>query len=187
MSYLNYLAQQPGGLTDRQFEEDPTFSNRTRNWFEVDWKLYSLRLDHSFSEKTDFSLNLFALDAARKTVGFRENRVSQEDNLEKPRELISGKFNNWGAEARLLMRYKLFNKENTILFGGKYYQSNNSERQGSGTNGSDANFDFASEEFPNYERQSDFTFPNLNFAFFGENIFKLHQNFRLPLAFVLNT
>ncbi len=183
MSYLKYLAQQPGGLTDRQFEEDPTFSNRTRNWFDVDWKLYSLRLDHSFSGKTDFRLNLFALDASRKTVGFRENRVSQEDDLEKPRELISGKFNNWGAEARLLTHYNLFNQENTALVGGKYYQSNNSERQGPGTNGSDANFSFASEEYPDYSRQSDFEFPNLNFAFFGENIFNLTSKLSVTPGF----
>jgi Fe(3+) dicitrate transport protein len=183
MSYLNYLAQQPGGLTDRQFEEDPTYSNRTRNWFKVDWKLYSLRLDHSFSDKTDFSLNLFALDAYRKSVGFRENRVSQQDDLDAPRELISGNFNNWGAEARLLTHYNLFGKENVVLFGGKYYQSNNSERQGPGTNGSDANFEFASSEYPNYPRQSDFEFPNLNFAAFGENIFNISSKFSVTPGF----
>lgn len=183
MSYLYYLAQQPGGLTDRQFEEDPTFSNRTRNWFEVDWKLYSLRLEHSFSEKTDFSLDVFALDATRKSVGFRENRVSQQDDLDAPRELISGNFNNWGAETRLLTRYNLFNQENTVLFGGKYYQSNNNERQGPGTNNSDADFNFASEKFPNYSRQSDFKFPNLNFAFFGENIFNLSSKFSITPGF----
>ena len=183
MSYLHYLAQQPGGLTDKQFEEDPTFSNRTRNWFQVDWKLYSLRLDHSFSSETDFSLNVFALDADRKTVGFRQNRVSQEDNLEEPRELISGNFKNWGAEARLLTHYNLFGNKNVVLFGGKYYQSNNDERQGPGTNGSDADFNFAAETFPNYERQSDFEFPNLNFAAFGENIFNLSSKFSVTPGF----
>lgn len=183
MSYLYYLAQQPGGLTDRQFEDDPTFSNRTRNWFEVDWKLYSLRLDHSFSEKTDFSVNLFALDASRKSVGFRENRVSQEDDLDEPRELISGNFNNWGAEARILTRYDLLGNENVVLFGGKYYQSNNDERQGAGTNGSDADFNFASSDYPNYPRQSDFEFPNLNFAAFGENIFNLSSKFSVTPGF----
>lgn len=184
MSYLHYLAQQPGGLTDRQFELDPTFSNRTRNWFEVDWKLYSLRLDHAFSEKTDFSLNLFALDADRKSVGFRENRVSQEDDLNAPRELIVGNFNNWGAEARILTRYHLFGsedridgKKNALLIGGKYYQSNNDERQGPGSSNSDADFNFASEVYPNYPRQSDFEFPNLNLALFGENIFNLSSTF----------
>ncbi len=183
MSYLHYLAQQPGGLTDRQFEEDPSFSNRTRNWFQVDWKLYSLRLDHSFSPKTDFSLNLFALDADRKTVGFRENRVSQQDDLDAPRELISGNFNNRGAEARVLTHYSLWGSENVLLLGGKYYRSNNSERQGPGTNGSDANFNFDSKTYPNYPRQSDFEFPNLNFAFFGENIFNISSKFSATPGF----
>jgi len=174
-SFLDYLAQQPGGLTDGQFEEDPTFSNRTRNWFNVNWKLYSLRLDHAVSSKTDMSLNLFALDASRKSVGFRENRVSQVDDLEAPRELIVGNFENWGAEGRVLTRYKLFQKEQTLLVGAKYYQSNNSERQGPGTNGADANFDFADVEYPDYGRQSDFTFPNLNVALFSEHIFKVSE------------
>ncbi|GEQ86729.1 TonB-dependent receptor [Patiriisocius marinistellae] len=182
-SYLDYLAQQPGGLTDAQFEADPTFSNRTRNWFDVNWKLYSLRLEHEISEKTDFSLNLFALDASRKSVGFRENRVSQDDDLEAPRELIVGNFNNWGAEARVLTRYNLFEKESTLLLGAKYYQSENSEQQGPGTNGTDANFDFATATYPDYARQSDFTFPNLNLAFFGENIFKLSDKFSVTPGF----
>lgn len=182
-SYLNYLAQQPGGLTDRQFEEDPTFSNRTRNFFEVDWKLYNLKLEHAFSEQTDFSLSLFHLDASRKSVGFRENRVSQEDDLEAPRELIVGNFRNWGAEARVLTRYTLFGDDNVLLLGGKYYQSNNDERQGPGTNGTDANFDFADDEYPNYARQSDFDFPNLNLAFFGENIFNVTDKFSVTPGF----
>ncbi|HBY69119.1 MAG TPA: TonB-dependent receptor, partial [Flavobacteriaceae bacterium] len=182
-SYLYYLAQQPGGLTDAQFEEDPTFSNRTRNWFEVDWKLYSLLLEHTFSQQTDFSLNLFALDASRKSVGFRENRVSQQDDLTKRRELIVGNFNKWGAEARLLTRYDLFDKNNVFLIGGKYYQSKNTSKQGPGTNGSDADFSFAENEFPNYERQSDFEFPNLNLAVFGENIFNLSDTFSVTPGF----
>ena len=182
-SYLYYLAQQPGGLTDAQFEEDPTFSNRTRNWFEVDWKLYSLLLEHAFSQQTDFSLNLFALDASRKSVGFRENRVSQQDDLTEPRELIVGNFNNWGAEARLLTRYDLFDKNNVFLIGGKYYQSKNTSKQGPGTNGSDADFSFAENEFPNYKRQSDFELPNLNVAFFGENIFNISETFSITPGF----
>ena len=176
-SYLNYLAQQPGGLTDKQFEEDPTFSNRTRNWFNVDWKLYAMRLEHALNNKTDFSLYLFALDAFRKSVGFRENRVSQEDDLEAPRELIVGNFNNWGAEARLLTRYNFFGKKNTVLFGGKYYQSNNTERQGPGSSGSNANFNFEEQTYPNYPRQSDFKFPNLNLALFSENVFRFSEKF----------
>lgn len=182
-SFLDYLAQQPGGLTDTQFKENPTFSNRTRNWFKVDWKLYSLLLEHQLSAKTEISLNLFALDASRKSVGFRENRVSQTDDLESPRELISGQFRNWGAEGRFITRYNLFEKEHTILVGAKYYQSNNQERQGPGSNGADANFSFADVDFPDYPRQSDFEFPNLNLAVFGENIFQLTEKFSITPGF----
>ena len=62
---FNYLTKQPGGLTDTQFEEDPTFTNRDRNWFKVDWKLFTVRLEHQFSPKTDFSTYFSTLNAER--------------------------------------------------------------------------------------------------------------------------
>ena len=37
VTYLNYLAQQAGGLTDEMFIDNPVQSNRTRNWFKVNW------------------------------------------------------------------------------------------------------------------------------------------------------
>tara|TARA_R110002051_G_scaffold56554_5_gene105288 strand:+ start:11142 stop:13613 length:2472 start_codon:yes stop_codon:yes gene_type:complete len=184
-TFLNYLAQQPGGLTDAQFIEDPSFSNRERNWFDVDWKLFSLRLDHKFSPKTDFSLNVFGLDASRSALGFRTNRVSQPDDLEEPRELLIDNFQNWGAEARLLTRYQLGDTESALLIGSKIYNTDNDQRQGPGTTASNADFNFADDEFPNYERQSQFNFPNSNLAFFGENIFNISPKFTLTPGFRL--
>lgn len=184
-TFLNYLAQQPGGLTDAQFIEDPTFSNRERNWFDVNWKLFSLRLDHKFSTKTDFSLNIFGLDASRSALGFRTNRVSQPDDLEEPRELLIDNFQNWGAEARLLTRYQLGDTESALLIGSKIYRTDNDQRQGPGTSASNADFNFADDEFPNYERQSQFNFPNSNLAFFGENIFNISPKFTLTPGFRL--
>lgn len=173
VTLFNYLAKQPGGLTDAQFIEDPSFSNRDRNWFDVDWKVYSLRLDHAFSKKTDFSLNVFGLDAQRSAVGFRTNRVSQPDDLDEPRELLVDNFSNWGAEARLLTRYKIGEKDAVFLIGSKYYDASNSQEQGPGTAASDADFNFATDQFPNFERQAQFDFPNKNLAIFGENIFNI--------------
>ncbi|KSA14612.1 TonB-dependent receptor domain-containing protein [Maribacter dokdonensis] len=184
-TFLNYLAKQPGGLTDAQFIEDPTFSNRERNWFDVDWKLFSVRLDHKFSSKTDFSLNVFGLDASRSALGFRTNRVSQPDDPEEPRELLIDNFQNWGAEARLLTRYKLGDTESTLLIGSKIYSTDNDQRQGPGTSAANADFNFADDEFPNYERQSQFNFPNSNLAFFGENIFNISPKLTLTPGFRL--
>lgn len=182
-TFLNYLAKQPGGLTDAQFLDNPEFSNRERNWFNVDWKLFSLRLDHQFSNKTDFSLNLFALDASRKALGFRTNRVSQLDDPNEPRELLVDNFNNWGAEARILHRYPVGNRNSVLLLGAKYYQTSNDQRQGPGSATANPDFTFAASEFPNYERQSQFEFPNLNLALFGEHIFNLSDNFSLTPGF----
>ncbi|MBC6998333.1 TonB-dependent receptor [Cytophaga sp. FL35] len=182
-TYLGYLAQQPGGLTDAQFYDDPTFSNRERNWFKVDWKLYSLRFDHQLGKKTELSFNIFGLDASRKALGFRTNRVSQADNLEEPRELLTDNFSNWGAEVRMVTRYQLWDREGALLLGSKYYDSNNDQRQGPGTNASDADFTYADDSYPNYERQSEFRFPNKNIAFFGENIFNLTERLSLTPGF----
>lgn len=184
-TFLNYLAKQSGGLTDAQFITDPTFSNRERNWFDVDWKLYSLRLDHKFSNKTDFSLNVFGLDASRSAVGFRTNRVSQPDDIEEPRELLVDNFQNWGAEARVLTRYSLGDSESALLLGSKVYKTSNDQRQGPGTVAGNADFTFADADFPNYERQSQFDFPNFNLAFFGENIFNITPEFTITPGFRL--
>lgn len=178
-TFLDYLAQQPGGLTDAQFYRDPDYSNRERNWFDVNWNLYALKFKHEFSSKTDFSLNVFGLDATRSAIGFRENRVSQADDPTAPRELLVDHFKNWGAEARLLTRYDLLGEESVLLVGSKYYDAHNKQRQGPGSAAAGPDFGFASEDFPYYSRQSYFEFPNKNLSFFGENIFNITNNFAL--------
>ena len=182
-TYLNYLAQQPGGLSDAQFYNDPEVSNRTRNWFDLDWKLASLNFEHEFSSQTKLSILLYGLDASRKSVGFRTNRVSQEDDLNAPRDLILGDFNNWGTEARLLNRYTIGDKNAVFLIGSKWYQSKNSSIQGPGTASAEPDFRLATDQFPNYPNQSDFTFPNRNLSIFGENIFYLKDNLSITPGF----
>ncbi len=195
-TYLDYLAQQAGGLTDTQFRINPDFSNRTRNWFQVKWRLAALKLTHKFSSKTDFSLSVFGLDAERNAVGFRgnpvllnANPVTQLDEQEtdgtfvNPRDMLKGEFNNWGAEARVLTRYNLGDKKAVLLLGSKYYHANNTSRQGPGSLDTNADFSFANDRFPDYPSQSDFRFPNRNLAFFGENIFFLTDKLSLTPGF----
>lgn len=191
VTYLKYLAQQAGGLTDSQFNTDPTLSTRDRNWFEVDWQLYALKFKHKFSLSTDFSLNVFGLNAERNAVGFRGNPKSPEDNpVNSPydpnditRDLIKGKFQNWGAEARLLNRYKFFSKDAVFLIGTKYYHANNESRQGPSSNGFGPDFSFANDQHPDYPNQSDFDFPNRNASVFGENILFINDKFSVTPGF----
>ena len=182
ITYLNYLAQQAGGLSDQMFKEDPYQSNRSRNWFEVDWLLYNIKYKKEFSDKTNFTFSFFGLEAKRNSLGFRTNRVSQVDSGQE-RDLIKGDFSNFGFESRLLSRYKAFKNKSYFLIGLKYYNSNSSSIQGPGSNGSDANFNFQNSLYPNYNNQSDYTYPNKNIALFGENIFYLTENFSITPGF----
>ncbi|MNK61695.1 Fe(3+) dicitrate transport protein FecA precursor [compost metagenome] len=181
-THFSYLAKQPGGLTDKMFNEDPYQSNRSRNWFDVNWNLFALKFKHKISNSTDFSMNLFSLYAERQSLGFRTNRVFQEDSGG-VRDLIYGKFFNWGAETRLLHRYNFFGRENAFVVGAKYYHAENEAKQGPGSSGSDANFSFATKEFPNYPTQSSYDYPNRNLAVFGENIFRLSNTLSVTPGF----
>ena len=172
------MAQQAGGLSDNMFNQNPFQSNRSRNWFELKWLLYNIKLDHKFSEKTNFTLNFFGLNSQRNALGIRYNRVDQIDSGEE-RDLIKGDFNNYGLESRILHNYNFLNKKSIFLFGLKYYKSDNSSIQGPGTNGSGPNFDFQYQDYPYYNNQSNYKYPNQNVSLFTENIFYISNKISL--------
>ena len=178
VSYLTYLAQQAGGLSDSMFNQSPFQSNRARNWFELKWFLYNIKLEHKISEKTNFSFNFFGLNSQRNALGVRYNRVDQIDSGEE-RDLIKGDFNNYGFESRLLHNYNFLNKKSIFLFGLKYYKSNNTSVQGPGTDGYGPNFDFQYQDYPYYNNQSNYKYPNQNISLFTENIFYISDRFSL--------
>ena len=121
LTYLDYLAQQAGGLSDQMFAVNPFQSNRERNWFKVDWLLYNLKWSHKISNKSNLTFNFFGLNASRKSVGYRVRRVDLPDTGE-ARELLIGDFNNFGLETRFLSSYAILGKKATYLIGSKYIQ-----------------------------------------------------------------
>ncbi|MBE7633900.1 TonB-dependent receptor domain-containing protein [Tenacibaculum finnmarkense] len=185
LTYMEYLAHQSGGLSETMFDKNPKQSNRARNWFEVRWLLSALHFDHKFSNQTKLNLRAFTLNASRKAVGFRHYEPEAADpvlsDAPAERELIVGNFKTFGAEARLLHHYDLFNSEATFLAGARYYQGNNTGKQGLGTDKTDADFKFISLD--NYIKKSfydeitinssSYKYPNKNAAVFIENIIKV--------------
>jgi Fe(3+) dicitrate transport protein len=171
ITHMNYLAKQPGGLSDAMFANNPRQTNRERNWFDVGWNMLAVHFDHHFNASSDFNLRFFGLSAHRYSVGFRPNRVATtDDNGE--RDLIKGEFTNWGTEARYLKRYNLGKKQSVLLIGGRYYHGFNHSQQGQGSTGKDANFSFLEpDRFITY----DYEFPNRNVSLFAENIFYLGE------------
>ena len=172
---LSYLAKQAGGLNDRMFTENPLQSNRTRNWFKVNWLLYNFKLKYRQSQNTLHTLSIFGLDAERFAIGYRSNRVNQEDPMIE-RDLIYGKFDNYGAEYKTLFKKELNNIKTASLIGLKFYKSKNTSQQGPGSENSDADFNFYPNLFPAYSSQSSYKYPNTNIALFGESILYLNES-----------
>ena len=172
-THSDYLAQQPGGLTDAMFLADPRQSNRERNWFKVNWNLWAVHFDHKFNPSNEFNLRVFGLSAYRYSLGFRPNRVASVDD-NSARDLIKGDFLNWGAEARYLKRYFVGDKLFVFLLGGRYYDGFNHSVQGLGSTGKDADFKFSNF---NEGIANDYRFPNNNASLFIENIFYLTDKF----------
>ncbi len=173
-------------MTDTQFSVDPDYSNRERNWFDVDWNLVAVRLDHIFNEDTRASIQLSYLDASRKSVGFRgdpsqlnQNPITALDEQDidggfiLPRDIINGTFRNVALETKLIHTQDLFGKSTTTLIGNKIYISKNTSDQGPGSTDVNADFTIYNEKFPDYANQSEFDFPNKNVSFFAEQIWRI--------------
>jgi Fe(3+) dicitrate transport protein len=170
ITLMDYLAQQPGGLTDKMFEENPKQSNRERNWFDVNWNLFALHFDHKFNAKNEFNLRAFGLYASRYSLGFRPNRVATLDE-NGPRDLIKGDFKNYGLEARYLKRYKIKESNAVLLTGVRYYHGLNHGMQGEGSTAKNADFKFVNQNEIIY----DYKFPNQNVSVFAENVWYIND------------
>jgi len=176
-SHLNYLSQQPGGLTDEMFRKNPRQSNRSRNWFAVNWNLLDLEWDYHISNRTRLQTRVFGLSAGRNAIGFRPNRPDQYDDGEAPRDLLKGTFQNLTLESRLLHRYTLGKKEMTLLTGIRTYKGQTTSEQGNVVNGSGADFNFPENE--STEMLHSYEYPNRNYAFFAENIFRITDKWNI--------
>jgi Fe(3+) dicitrate transport protein len=171
LTHMDYLAQQPGGLTDAMFKENPRQSNRSRNWFSVDWNLLDLEWEHQFTSRTKFNARVFSLIAERQSLGFRPPNPSVPDDGTE-REMIGGDFRNIGAEFRFMHQHNLFKKANVLLVGARAYRGFNHNRQGLG-DGSGVGPDFGFPE--KSDVQSDYRYPNNNASLFAENIFYINK------------
>jgi Fe(3+) dicitrate transport protein len=168
---MKYLAQQPGGLTDAQFNENPAQSVRARNWFKVDWNLISLMLDYRIDSRTKLNLRSYTLQGGREALGVLSyiNRPDGGGN----RDLLSDNYSNFGSELRLLHQYKLFSAlQSTLLIGGRVYHGLTRREQGDANNASGPDFSFVGPE----PDESGFRFPGVNYAAFCENIFRISRH-----------
>ena len=171
MTYMTADTQQPGGLTDAQFEVDPQQSTRARNWFSTPWYIPALTAEYLVSPKTKISWKAFGTFAERNSVGFMRP-INVEDDLGN-RQVDRDYYTTYGSEVRLSSSYTLFGREQSLVGGLRYFNGHIDRKQlGLGTKSSDLDYSVAAGPFAR-----DLDFSNTNLAAFVEQVLRLSDKF----------
>ena len=181
-SFLDYEAQQPGGLTDEQFNSGNLVQSvRGRNWFSVSWNLLAATLDYDFSKQTKLNIRSFGLFSGRNALGNLQ-QIGVPDNPNEHRTLISDAFRNFGTEIRLLHEYNIRKQDAALVVGGRYYNGLTARKQGFASASNTPDFELLNAEDP---EEFDYDFPSENYAFFIENLSYITSKFSITTGFRL--
>jgi Fe(3+) dicitrate transport protein len=183
ITHSEFLSQQPGGLTDEQYELDWRGSSRSRNWLQVPWNVASAYAKIRTSNHSLLDVKLFGLLADRSSIGYMKainisDTINSETDSYNNRKLDIDHYQTWGAELRWLFEYTLFGSEHQLVAGGRYSDAH-THRQNDGTGSAGVQFDdaLAVGEFG-----KNLFFDNVNAAAFLENIFHLGTRFTITPA-----
>lgn len=176
-TYMYYLAQQPGGLTDAQFANNPKDVFRTRNWFQVRWSLSAITYDYKLGQNWKLNNKFFYLNAQRDALGVL-GFINRTDPM-KERDLWRDQYNNFGNELRVMHTFTYNQLPSTFLVGLRYYQGHTNRKQGlanASSTGNANDFNFVNPENLDY---SEYVFPSKNIALFSEFLFNVNSKFSI--------
>jgi Fe(3+) dicitrate transport protein len=177
---MDYESQQPGGLTDTQFNLNHRQSARERNWFSTPWNVASLTVKYDVSPSVNLQIKSFTTIAERNSVGFTK-AITVQDTINtttlqyNARQVDRDYYKNYGTEARVSWKYKFLGKEN-IFAGGVRAYSGSTKRNQLGTGTTDNDFDLTLTN-PQYGRSLEFV--TSNYAAFAENIFHIGKQLKV--------
>lgn len=168
-----YLYRIPGQLTDEMFAQDPRQATRSRNYFNPDIYIPSIKVDWQLSDRTRILWTNSAVLGNRNSVLFDRlatvpDTISRVTGQYAARQVDIDNFNSYTSELRLLHRYKLAGIAATAAAGVQLISTDLHRRQlGGGTTGTD--FDLSL----NTPFRRDMHFRSKNIAVFLENQFSL--------------
>jgi len=173
------LSQQPGGLTDEQFNLDPRQSVRSRNWFDLTWQTMALSADYKINLNQRINLKYFNIYGDRNSVGYFPSAgitvpdaINPSTGQYNNRTVDIDNYRNQGFEARYLLSYQTGRLGHNLSAGARLYQGNTYRyRGGKGTTGTD--YDISVEGI----YSSDIDYLSKNAAFFVENLFSITEKF----------
>lgn len=177
-TYMNYLMQQPGGLTDVQFYQNPRQAIRTKNWFTTHWLIPNFQLQYDVNNRHSILLNTFGMIAQRASLG---NLIPPNQNDYKDyRTLLNDDYQNFGLELKYKNAYSMGKMKAMFLTGIRAYHGNTYRKQGYANNSQNPDFYYLHPE--NLEN-SDFHLPSYNWAAFIEKVIFITPKWSLTPGF----
>lgn len=181
-SFLYSEARQAGGLTDRQFTANHRESSRARNWFNIPWYVPTLEFNFRPAAGTSLQLKAFALIGERNSIGTNRainlaDSASVINGTLSNRQIDRDRYENIGAEWRILQEWKTGVWVHTLSAGLRFFSGYTSRRGfGRGDQGTEFNLDLQTN--PAYATDELFFPRNLslntrNLAAFAEQSFSL--------------
>lgn len=173
--------QQPGGLTDVQFNQNSRQSFRERNWFDVRWTTLALIGNYTINGHSRINVKAFGILGDRNSLGFLRpitvadtiNRATGQYNN---RTLDIDNYRNAGIEARYITDYTLGKMTNTFSAGVRYYQGTTYRyRDGKG----DAGFSYVNRLVDGIWPR-DIDYHSVNTSAFAENVFRFNKLLIIP-------
>jgi Fe(3+) dicitrate transport protein len=174
----NMRSQQPGGLTDADFEMDAQQSFRSRNWFDITWTTAALIANYRISENQRLNVKAFAVLGDRNSVGY-VRPITVKDSINpvtfdyNNRTVDIDNYRNYGMEARYLGELRFAGIRNSFSAGVRLYKGTTYRyREGVGTTGTEYSNELVNPVWPR-----DIDYRSANAAIFAENIFRLSEKF----------
>jgi Fe(3+) dicitrate transport protein len=183
-SHSNYVVHLAGPLTDAMFHADPKTATRTRNYYNPDIHIPSLKIDWTLNSSTKLRFTASAVLGFRNSVMYDKlatiadsvNPVTLQYNN---RQVDIDEFNSYTSELRIQHSYSLLKQKSTVA-AGIQYMNNDLHRQqiGKGNVGSDFDLTLVT---PGWGR--DLHYKTKNVAAFIENNWVLHKRFSVNTGF----
>lgn len=166
-------SQQPGGLTDKQIQQDARQSFRSRNWFDIKWTTPAVSINYQINDNSKWVTKIYGTIGNRNSVGFLKP-ITTNDSINKTtlqfnnRTVNLDQYRNYGLESRILTGYRIGKMKNTLSGGIRFYTGSTYRKsEGVGTTGTSYDIGVTG----NYPR--DIVFKSQNIAVFAENIFRI--------------
>jgi Fe(3+) dicitrate transport protein len=175
------LSQQPGGLTDDQFQLNARQSLRSRNWFDLTWQTIAVTTDVKINTDQQLNVKLFSITGDRNSVGYLPSagiivpdEINPATGQFNSRTVDVDNYKNYGMEARYLLSYQIGKLGHNLSAGMRLYSGTTLRyRGGKGTTGTD--YDITLQDGTTWTGDIDYGSKNL--AFFAENLFSITEKF----------